>query len=76
MVQAELKGDLELGTDSVRRADENGVFEALEIEPEQSAETADAAENVAVESLLRQVLNAFLGAVARGDVYALSLIHI
>jgi hypothetical protein len=70
VVHAELEGDLELGAHAVGGADQDGVLPALQVEPEERAEAADAAQDVAVEGLLRQVLDAFLGAVAGGDVDA------
>ena len=42
-VEAHLEGDLELGSDAVGRADQDGAFELLQIEPEEGAEPADAA---------------------------------
>ncbi len=70
LVQSHLEGDFELGADPVGRADQDGRFEALQIEPKQGAETPDSAQNIAVEGLLRQELDAFLGPVAGGDVDA------
>ena len=64
LVQAEFEGDLELGADAVGRADQDGVLPALQVEPEERAEAADAAQHIAVKGLLRQVLDALLGAVA------------
>ncbi len=70
LVQAELEGHLELGAHAVGRADQDGVLPALHVEPEERAEAADAAQNIAVKGLLRQVLDAFLGAVATADIDA------
>jgi transposase-like protein len=70
VVHAELEGDLELGAHAVGGADQDGVLPALQVEPEERAEAADAAQHIAVKGLLRQVLDALLGAVAAGDVHA------
>ena len=67
---AQLEGDLELGAHAVGRADEDGVLPALQVEPEERAKAADSAQHVAVKGLLRQVLDAVLGAVATADVNA------
>ena len=70
VVQAQLEGDLQLGAHAVGRADQDGVFPALQVEPEERAKAADAAQHIAVKGLLRQVLDAVLGAVATADVHA------
>ena len=70
VVHAQLESHFELGAHTVRRADQDGLLPALQVEPEQGAEAADPAQHIAVEGLLGQVLDAFLGAVAAGDVNA------
>ena len=47
-----------------------GFFQRCDIQPVERAEAADAAQHIAVKGLLRQVLDAFLGAVATADVHA------
>ena len=70
VVQPQLEGHLQLGAHAVGRAHQDGVLPALHVQPEERAEAADPAQNIAVEGLLRQVLDAFLGAVATADVHA------
>ena len=70
VVHAQLEGHLQLGAHAVGRADQDGVLPALQVKPVKRAKAADAAQHVAVEGLLRQILDAFLGAVAAGDVNA------
>jgi len=69
-VQPQGKGDLELGAHAVGRADQNGVFPALQIQPEKRAKAADPAQYVAVKGLLRQVLDSFLGLAGAAEVHA------
>jgi hypothetical protein len=70
LMKAQFEGHLELGPDAVCRAHQDGALPALQIEPEQGAEAADAAQNVAVEGFLRQELDALFGPVATGNVDA------
>jgi hypothetical protein len=70
VVKAEFESDFEFGADAVCGADEDGILESLKIEPEKSAEATDAAEDVAVECLLSEIFDAFLGAVSGRDVDA------
>ena len=68
LVQSQLEGNFELGTYAVGRADEDGGFPALQIEPEERSKAADAAQDVAVKGLLSQVFDAVLGAISTADV--------
>ena len=70
VVDAELEGDLELGADAVGAGDEDGVGELLEVEREEAAEAADLAEDLAVEGLAGEHLDALLAAIGAGDVDA------
>ena len=70
VVQAQLEGHLQLGSHAVGRADQDGLLPALHVQPEQRAEAADSAQHIAIKGLLRQVLDALLGAVAAAEVDA------
>ncbi len=69
-MEAQFEGNLELGANAVGRADQDGRLPALQVEAEEGAEAADAAQNIAVKGLLGEELDAFLGAVAGGNVDA------
>ena len=60
VVDAELEGDLEFGAYAVGRGDEDGVGELLEVEGEEAAEAADFGEDMLVEGLAREHLDALL----------------
>src|SRR6185437_7518035 len=63
VMETELESDLELGADAIGRTNENGVFPALEVEAEESAEAANAAQDIAIKRLLGEKLDALLGAI-------------
>jgi hypothetical protein len=69
-MHAQFKGDFELGSHTVGRTHQDGALEALQVETEQGAKPSDAPQHIAVESLLRKVLDALLGAVATAYVNA------
>ena len=69
LVQSQLERHLQLGSHSIRRAHQNRILPALHIQPEKRAKAADPSHHIAVESLLRQILDAFLGAIAAADVH-------
>ena len=58
-VEAELGGELELGTDAVGSGDEDGVGEALGVEGEGAVEATDLGEDLAVEGATCEALDAF-----------------
>jgi hypothetical protein len=70
VVNAELEGHLELGADAVRAADQDRVGKLLQVQAEEAAEAANFTQDVLVERLARQHLDALLGAIALADVDA------
>ena len=64
LVQAQLERHLELGAHAVGRAHQDRALPALQIQPEQRPEAADPSQHIAIKGLLRQVLDAVLGAIA------------
>jgi hypothetical protein len=70
VVDAELEGDLELGADAIAARNQDGVGKPGEIEGEEAAEASDLRQDVLVEGLAGQHLDALLGAIAFGDVDA------
>ena len=70
VVDAEVEGYLELGAYAVGRGDEDGVREPGEIEGEESSEASDLGEDVLIEGLAGEHLDALLGTLGGGDVDA------
>ena len=70
VVQAHLEGDLELGAHAVHAARPAPGRDTFLVQREQAAEAADIAEDVVVEGLVREILDALLGAVGALDVHA------
>ena len=70
VVNAQLKGDLELGSHAIRTGDQDRILVAPEIRREEAAKAADFAKHLLVEGLLRESLDPLLGPVATGDVDA------
>ena len=68
VVQAQREGDLQLGAHAVGGADQDRLLPALRVHPVQRAKAADAAQHVAVKGLLRQELDAILGALATAEI--------
>src|SRR5205807_6222297 len=67
-VQLHFKGHLQFGSDSVDAGDQHGVRVLGFVDGKEGAEAANFAEHSASEGLVRQVLNALLGAVGPADV--------
>ena len=61
VVDAEFEGDLELGADAVGGGDQDGLGKFFEVEREEAAEAADFGEDVLVEGLAGEHLDALLG---------------
>jgi len=70
VVDVELEGDFEFGADAVAGGDEDGVGVLLEVEREEAAKAADLGEDVLVEGLAGEHLDALLAALGAGDVDA------
>ena len=69
-VDVHVEGDLQLGADAVHAGDENRVEELLLIDGEEAAEAANLAEYSLGESLVGEILDALLGAVAAFNIHA------
>jgi hypothetical protein len=69
MVHAKFEGYLQLGSHAVRRADQDGVLPALQIQPEERSKAPNAAQDIAIEGLLGEKLDPLLSAVATADVH-------
>ena len=69
VMDIEVECDLELGADAVGGGDEDGVGKLLQVEGEETAEAADFAEDLFIEGLAGEHLDALFAAVAGGDVY-------
>ena len=70
VMYAEFEGDLEFSAHAIRARDEDRLGKFLEVEREEAAEATDFGEDVLVEGLAGEHLDALLGAVARRDVDA------
>ena len=70
VVHSQLEGQLQLGPHSVRRAHQDGILKALQVQPEERAKASYTAQYIAVEGLLRQVFDPLLGQVAAADIHA------
>ena len=68
-MQAHLKSYLEFGAHSVRTGDQDRIA-ILAVQGKKSTEAANVAQYATVEGLLREILDALLGAVALVDVHA------
>ncbi len=69
-VQTHLKRDLQLGADAIHTRNQHWIGVFCLVHGEQPAKAPNFAEHAARESLMRQVLDALLGAVGAADVYA------
>ena len=68
-VDAELEGELELGADTVSRADEDGILPLAAVERVKRSKAADPGQDVAVERGGGEGFDAVLGTVTGGDVH-------
>src|SRR5258706_16299200 len=64
------EGDLQLGTDAVATSHQHRIAPTLTIQSEETAESADFGQHVAVERAPSQSRDALLGTVSSGDVHA------
>ena len=69
VVQVHLEGELQLGADAVHAGDQHGVEVFLLVDGKQPAKAADLAQHAAVKGLLREILDALLGAIGALDVH-------
>ena len=69
-VHAHGRGDFELGADAIGAGDQHGLAPALQVEGEQRAERADAAEHAARKGARGHAANPFLGLIGAGDIHA------
>ena len=68
MVNAEFKGNLELGADAIGAGDQDRLLVFARVELEKAAKAADFAQDILVKRPLRKILDALFSAVAAGDV--------
>ena len=68
MVDTKVKGNFELRSYPVGAGDKHRLFKFACIQFKEAAKTANLAQDAAVESLLRKILNALLGTVATADI--------
>jgi len=70
VMHAHVKGELELGADTIDAANQHGIGEFFLIHLEKPAKAANFAEDTLVKGSVRQVLDALLGAISLLYVYA------
>ena len=69
LVQFHLKGDLQFGAYAIYARNQHGIAIFLFINGEEPAEAANLAQHSLGEGLVRQILDALLGAVGLRDVH-------
>src|SRR5450432_598534 len=63
-------GDFQLGADTVRAGNQDGLFPFFGVQGEEAAKTANAAENAGRKGAAGVMANSLLGVVSDGDVYS------